>query len=76
MDWLTSLHCQTQTNQKNIMTRKHFKLIAETIRNRIRYTFNDAELVAIAQLAGELADQFADFNPNFNRSKFLAVALG
>ena len=55
---------------------KHFKLIAETIRNRIRYTFNDAELVAIAQLAGELADQFADFNPNFNRSKFLAVALG
>jgi len=57
------------------MTAKHFKAVAETINNRLRFTFNDSEVVAIAQLAGELADQFENFNPNFNRSKFLAVAL-
>ena len=57
------------------MTAKHFKAIADAINKRLRYTFNDSEIVAISQLAGELADQFADFNPNFNRSKFLAVAL-
>ena len=58
------------------MTAKHFKAIAEAINKRLRFTFNDPVAdVALAQLAGELADQFADFNPNFNRSKFLAVAL-
>ena len=64
------------------MTAKHFKAIADTINKHLHSLnqfktigFNDSEAVALSQLASELADQFEQFNPQFNRSKFLAVAL-
>ena len=55
------------------MTRQHFETIANTI--NLSYTHAPNPLV-IETLAVNLADRFEQFNPNFNRSKFLAVALG
>ena len=57
---------------KNTMTRKHFQAVAERLNEAIRLSQN---LDSIIKLATSLADDFEQFNPNFNRSKFLAVAL-
>jgi hypothetical protein len=56
------------------MTRKHFDLIAK----ELNFSFNNApsSRPAVRDLAVSLADQFEAVNPRFNRSKFLAVALG
>ena len=54
------------------MTKHHFEAIAYTI--NLSYTHAPNPNV-IATLAVNLADDFEQFNPNFNRSKFLAVAL-
>tara|TARA_R110000824_G_scaffold55138_6_gene152048 strand:- start:299 stop:523 length:225 start_codon:yes stop_codon:yes gene_type:complete len=71
--------CSSQTPKEKIqMTAKHFKAIADTINKHLwvlRADLNDSEAVALSQLASELADQFEQFNPQFNRSKFLSVAL-
>lgn len=54
------------------MTRKHFNAIAETI--RYQASVSDAgERRVIANLAAELAGTLAQFNPNFNRSRFIAA---
>ena len=56
------------------MTRKHFNAIAYNLNKAL---LNDPNAHnAIVLLARNLADEFAGFNSNFNRSKFLAVALG
>ena len=55
------------------MTRKHFQAVAERLNEARRLSQN---LESIIKLATSLADDFEQFNPNFNRSKFLAVALG
>ena len=55
------------------MTAKHFKAIAETL-NRALHNDPHAHN-AIVLLARNLSDEFESFNPLFNRSKFLAVAL-
>ena len=66
------------------MTAKHFKAIAETLNDRIQrihgawtrpYDGSDPRIQEVEAVAIELANQFEQFNPNFNRSKFLAVAL-
>ena len=54
------------------MTAKHFKAVADRLNEAIRIS-DDRE--RIQKLAISLADDFGQFNPNFNRSKFLAVAL-
>ena len=54
------------------MTKQHFEAIAFTI--NLSFTHAPNPLV-IETLAVNLADQFEQFNPYFNRSKFLAVAL-
>ena len=54
------------------MTRQHFNAIAETINLSFTHAPNPN---VITTLAVNLADDFEKFNPNFNRSKFLAVAL-
>ena len=56
------------------MTAKHFTIIAE----ELNFSFNNApsNRAAIRDLAISLADKFEGVNPRFNRSKFLAVALG
>ena len=56
------------------MTAKHFKAIAENLNKALHSDPNSHN--AIVLLARNLADEFASFNSNFNRSKFLAVALG
>ena len=54
------------------MTKQHFTAIAETINLSFTHAPNPN---VITTLAVNLADDFEKFNPNFNRSKFLAVAL-
>ena len=54
------------------MTKQHFEAIAYTI--NLSYTHAPNPLV-IETLAINLADDFEKINPNFSRSKFLAVAL-
>tara|TARA_Y100000310_G_scaffold338666_1_gene429033 strand:+ start:1052 stop:1219 length:168 start_codon:yes stop_codon:yes gene_type:complete len=55
------------------MTRQHYTAIAQTINLSFTHAPNPN---VITTLAVNLADDFEKFNPNFNRSKFLAVALG
>jgi len=54
------------------MTAKHFKAVALRLNEAIRLS---DDLDRITNLAISLADDFEQFNPLFNRSKFLAVAL-
>jgi len=54
------------------MTRQHFQAVAERLNEALRLSDDFAR---IEKLAISLADDFEEFNPNFNRSKFLAVAL-
>ena len=64
------------------MTKKHFEVIALQI-NELKKPkgqnwsrlFAHAVNVTCEDLAVNLADQFEQINPNFNRSMFLAVAL-
>jgi len=54
------------------MTKQHFEVIANTL--NLSYTHAPNPIV-IETLVVNLADRFEQFNPLFNRSKFLAVAL-
>ena len=58
------------------MTAKHFKAIADTLFHRFNSAVDESASREIEQIAVDLANQFEQFNPLFNRSKFLAVALG
>ena len=58
------------------MTTKHFKAVAETINLSFRMAPAGQAENILTTLAANLADQFEAVNPRFNRSKFLAVALG
>ena len=55
------------------MTRQHFNAIAETINLSFTHAPNPNVIIT---LAVNLADDFEKFNANFNREKFLAVAIG
>ncbi len=57
------------------MTRQHFQAIAETLNLSFRHSPHQQADNILTTLAVNLADDFERFNPNFNRSKFLAVAL-
>lgn len=60
------------------LTRKHFQRVAGILR-RTRHTVcidsdvddNDPELLALRSVAEQLADYFAEENPNFDRKRFL-----
>jgi len=54
------------------MTRRHYQIVAETLNLSFTHAPNPNVIVA---LAANLAEQFEQENPRFNRSKFLAVAL-
>ncbi|MCH7502577.1 MAG: hypothetical protein IIA10_04405 [Proteobacteria bacterium] len=54
------------------MTRKHFNAIAETIRYQASVSDADERRV-IANLAAELAGTLAQFNPHFDRGRFIAA---
>ena len=56
------------------MTKKHIVVIAATIRDHIsRPEKDEAEIYALETLARSLASDFAAFNINFDRSRFLAA---
>ena len=57
------------------MTRKHFTAVAETLNLSFRNAPSAQVENILTTLASNLADQFEAVNPQFNRSKFLAVAL-
>ncbi len=57
------------------MTTKHFNSVAEGINLSFRNAPSEQVENILTTLAANLADQFEEFNPRFNRSKFLAVAL-
>ena len=54
------------------MNKEHFRAIALRLNEAIRLS---DDLERIIKLATSLADDFEEFNTNFNRSKFLSVAL-
>ena len=57
------------------MTKKHFNAVAQTLNLSFRCAPSEQAENIITALAANLADQFEQENPRFNRSKFLAVAL-
>ena len=57
------------------MTKRHFTAVAETLNLSFRNAPSEQVENILTTLAANLADQFEAVNPNFNRSKFLAVAL-
>ncbi|MBW2636023.1 MAG: hypothetical protein JRC86_00605 [Deltaproteobacteria bacterium] len=54
------------------MTRKHFEVIAANIRATFEQS-TEEQKNAVRSLASDLASEFAGFNPNFNRSRFLGA---
>ncbi len=57
------------------MTRKHFDSVAQSLNLSYRNAPSEQIENILTTLACNLADEFEAFNPQFNRSKFLAVAL-
>lgn len=57
------------------MSRKHFEKIAETLRIRLQVESLGGESArqAISCIIRALADDFASFNPNFDRNRFLSA---
>ena len=55
------------------MTKKHFTAIAESLNNAKQKSINNEN--AIIHVALELAHKFEQFNPHFDKEKFLEVAL-
>ena len=57
------------------MTKQHFTAVAESLNLSFRNAPSEQIENILTTLATNLADQFEQFNPHFNRSKFSAVAL-
>ena len=59
------------------MTKKHFEMIARRLREHWdgREDVGHNE-IALKVLISDLAYDFADTNPNFNRDRFLQAAMG
>lgn len=55
------------------MSKQHFEQIAKTIKTDFERAETFAQQMSIAKLASNLADDFAQFNPRFDRSRFLAA---
>jgi len=58
------------------MTKKHFKAVAAAINAHVfvlKALNNSAGLAAVRALTKSLAVEFADFNPRFDRDRFLAA---
>jgi hypothetical protein len=54
------------------MTRRHFEMIAESIRVTMGQA-NSATRIALTSLAIDLADKFEGENPRFDRQRFLTA---
>lgn len=55
------------------MTRKHFKAIAEAVR---QMNGHGSDLIAKDQIIWRLADALSEFNPNFDRTRFSRACRG
>lgn len=53
-----------------MMTRKHFETVARVLQRHVR---DDPQTVGA--IADDLAETFADENPNFQKAKFMDVVL-
>ena len=58
------------------MTRKHYVMVANSIRSDVDNTNSMDGLSAIQNVAYGLATAFAMDNPRFDRERFLNAALG
>lgn len=61
------------------MSRKDFRLIAETIRNLPSFdviSLDKADCVRFAVVVSRFADALATTNPRFNRERFIAACNG
>lgn len=58
------------------MSRKDYVAIAAAIREAVRFTEVDPDDVVVMQITQNIANVLEDENPNFNRERFLAAALG
>jgi len=60
------------------MTKKHFTALANMLRDRMGHNYSTIEFdngynTAIAHIASDMADYFAEENPNFDRDRFLTA---
>lgn len=53
------------------MTKKHFSAIAAALLIEVLTAKDQQTRAAIVAIAKRLAEQFAAFNPNFDRNRFL-----
>lgn len=57
------------------MTRKHFEAIAAANKTRVEhYSTTESDRVVLYTLILEQAEVFAQFNPNFDRQKFMTAS--
>jgi len=68
---MTTTTTQQQRKRVTIMTRKHFEAIAKTVRDVAAVADTPEARAAVVLMAERLADDFAGFNSNFNRRRFL-----
>jgi hypothetical protein len=60
------------------MTRKHFQMIADVIAKSqrwspgLKYTLDDAQRLRLAE---DFADRLEQYNPRFDRDRFIAAAV-
>lgn len=54
-----------------MLTRKHFKAIAEILKEVEENGINLSKKNTLTEVAEKVADYFANENPRFNRTKFL-----
>lgn len=71
---VSGINRETETERKQNMSRKHFEVIAEAIKNSASSLRDTPEHTdAIGCVARSLAAVFADENPRFDRARFLAA---
>jgi len=55
------------------MSKKHFVAIAAAIYNELTSADNDDQKAGIRNTAQALANEFAEFNANFDKARFLTA---
>jgi hypothetical protein len=55
------------------MSRKHFVVVAATLRLQLEAAISEEAKRAVRETIRALAVDFCDFNPNFDRNRFLAA---
>ena len=53
-----------------MLTKKHFKAIAEILRNNTKVSSNGVKVITLEDLVSELDDYFSSDNPRYDRGIF------